>query len=182
MNAADAGRTSECAHPIAASALAILVQCDELLNRVDDHAYVQPCNLMGGSTIGQHLRHTLDHYTAISGANAAEPIDYDHRVRGGDIETNRAAARACIETIVKFIQSLELEEMENDVSICIMVSSDGKLADARSSLARELAFATHHAVHHNAMIASIARAANLNLSAEFGKAPSTINYESACKN
>lgn len=181
MNPADAVKTSECVHPVAASALALLEQCDELLNRVDDHAYVQPCDLIGGSTIGQHMRHTLDHYAAISVANAAEPIDYDHRVRGGDVETNRNAARACIENIASFVRTLEPENMDNDVSIRIMVSSDGELTDARSTLVRELAFATHHAIHHNAMIASIARTANLNLSPDFGKAPSTVNYESACK-
>ena len=62
-------------------------------------------------------------------------------------------------------------------SVRVMVSAEGAEASLGSTLARELAFAVHHAVHHNAMIASIAGELGIACPAGFGKAPSTANHE-----
>ena len=44
-------------------------------------------------------------------------------------------------------------------------------------LGRELAFAAHHGVHHNAMINAICAELGVATPHGFGKAPSTINHE-----
>jgi hypothetical protein len=46
-----------------------------------------------------------------------------------------------------------------------------------STLGRELAFATHHAVHHQAMMKAIAFEFGVEVEECFGKAPATVNAE-----
>jgi hypothetical protein len=58
-----------------------------------------------------------------------------------------------------------------------MLSGEGDEAELTSTFAREVAFATHHAIHHNAMIAAIAASFGVTIPAGFGKAPSTVNHE-----
>lgn len=67
--------------------------------------------------------------------------------------------------------------MHAPVRVRVMVSGDGAETELVSSLARELAFATHHAVHHQAMMRAIAGEFGVEASSDFGKAPSTINHE-----
>ena len=55
----------------------------------------------------------------------------------------------------------------------------GQLADLKSTLGRELFFATHHAIHHHAMMKTIGREFGIEAPAGFGTAPSTIKFETA---
>jgi uncharacterized damage-inducible protein DinB len=58
-----------------------------------------------------------------------------------------------------------------------MVAGDGSCATLSTTIGRELAFATHHGVHHQAMMRAIAGEFGVDVSPTFGKAPSTINHE-----
>jgi hypothetical protein len=58
-----------------------------------------------------------------------------------------------------------------------MLSGDGHEAELESTLGRELVFATHHAIHHHAMMSAIASEFGIKVGPDFGKAPSTINHE-----
>ena len=69
--------------------------------------------------------------------------------------------------------------MNFPVRICAMVCGEGTEAEIDSTLLRELWFATHHAIHHNALLKPIASACGMDLPAEFGRAPSTVNHDSA---
>lgn len=60
-----------------------------------------------------------------------------------------------------------------------MVAESGLEVDLASTLGRELAFATHHAVHHAAMMKAIASEFGVTAETAFGKAPSTLLYEHA---
>ena len=155
---------------------ALLDQCEIVVDAVGDADYAALSVVMQGGTIGKHLRHTLDHYAAIVGREGDEPIDYDHRERGVPIENDRAAARECIASLRAGIERLG-GTGGDEVWIRVMVSGDGREAVLRSTVAREVAFATHHGVHHVAMMKAIAREHGVSLDADVGKAPSTINYE-----
>ncbi len=156
---------------------ALLAQCAELVGAVGDAAYVRASGVLAGGTIGRHLRHTLDHYSAIlADAVGGRPIDYDHRLRGVPIETDRAAAAEEIRTVRTALAGLRGVAAE-PVRIRVMLSGDGAEAVLASTVAREIAFATHHGVHHVAMMRAIAAECGLAVGAEVGKAPSTIHFE-----
>lgn len=157
--------------------LSILDQCEGLLAAVEPQAFTAPSSRMQSGTIGKHIRHTLDHFSAPLAALAGEPIDYDHRVRGTSVESDPSAARAQLREVRDSLASLGEHNCGRKVVIRVMVSGCGQCADLESTLARELAFASHHAVHHLAMITTIAGEFGLAMPEGFGKAPSTIAHD-----
>lgn len=135
---------------------------------------------MHGATIGQHVRHTIDHYAAALAALYGRPIDYDHRERGTNIEGDRAAAINRLDELAGIIRAVTVQRSASVVRVRVMIDSgSGEEAEHASTLGRELAFAAHHAVHHHAMIAAIVRDFGLDVPPGFGKAPSTLHHESS---
>lgn len=161
------------------AAVALLQQCRACLGQVSDEQYTASCATMFGATIGQHMRHTLDHFIAAMDALEDETIDYDHRERDTDVEKQRRIAMDTIDTLCALLQATPVEAADRLVTVRVMLSPDGQETELTSSFARELAFATHHAIHHNAMIAVIAHEMGITMPNDFGKAPSSIAYEHA---
>ncbi len=164
-------------HPCLAAADAILAQADAFVRELDPCAYARPCACAADGTIGKHLRHCLDHFNAL--LVEAEPIDYDRRERDVPMEVEpRAALRAIAETRDRLgWMAAGSGGLGRQVRIRVMVDADGRTVELVSTLARELAFATHHALHHHAMMKFIAESFGLRTPAGFGRAPSTMNHE-----
>lgn len=159
------------------AACALLGQLDVLVQSTDDDAYTAPCTAMGGGSIGAHVRHTLDHFcAALKGLNG-DTVDYDHRDRGTDVQTSTDAARTEIARVVEHLGAINHADVDKAMTIRVMLTGDGACTELKTSVARELAFATHHAVHHNAMINAICGMGGVCTPDGFGKAPSTIDHE-----
>jgi len=161
---------------VTSAADAILAQCESLLLELPNTVYCAESMTIRGGTIGKHLRHTLDHFAAAT-QDGAEVIDYDHRERDVPLETDRAAAMQTVAGLRARMQSLAMTPAATAVRIRVMVCSDGRCAELTSTLAREIAFATHHAIHHQAMMRAIAGEFGIDVNEGFGKAPSTLNHE-----
>lgn len=172
-------RNTRISTPVAAAADAILAQCDAFIGQVPVSGYTRPASTVTGGTIGKHARHVLDHFRAALATPSCEPIDYDHRVRGGSVESDVAAAREEIAELRAMLRSLDQGRIDEPVTARVMLTGDGVMADLKSTLGRELFFATHHAIHHHAMMKTIGREFGVEAPAGFGTAPSTINFEAA---
>lgn len=167
---------SQSVEPIPRSAGAILDEAADMIRGLSDEAYRTPGSQ--GASIGQHTRHTLDHFArVVAGHGTGTVIDYDRRERGGAIETDRAAALHEISGLIGSLAALDPGELGSPVTIRVMVNAEGDESEIGSTLARELWFATHHAIHHNALIKAIAADLRLPLPASFGRAPSTVHHE-----
>lgn len=167
---------------IAAAADAMLAQCASLIHGVSDAAYCAPSRVLPGGTLGKHVRHSLDHFrAALSGAAMGDVIDYDHRERDVPAETNRQAALMLIDQARRSVSALSTADVSRGVRIRVMLAADGAIEEIPSTLGRELAFATHHAIHHHAMMKAIAAEFGHDAGPEFGKAPSTLNFEHAAR-
>jgi hypothetical protein len=163
---------------VAKAADAILGQCAGFVENLPDHAYAVDSKVVKGGTCGKHVRHILDHFSAIFlGVDTGEPIMYDRRERHVPMESSRAAALATIAEIRGRLTPAKRPGLSRDVRVQVMVAGDGTEAELRSTLGRELAFATHHAIHHHAMLKTIALEFGVDTGSDFGKAPSTINFE-----
>jgi hypothetical protein len=157
---------------------ALLQQCEAFVADISDVIYTTESSVLPGGTVGKHLRHVVDHYHAIvSGATNVEPVDYDNRLRDVPMETDRSHALRTIGKLRVNIQDLGSVSDTTAIRVRVMVAGDGCCATLHTSLGRELAFATHHAVHHQAMMRAIAGEFGVDLAPSFGKAPSTINHE-----
>lgn len=163
--------------PTVDSTLDLLQQTRTFLAQLQDDAYRTPSPLIGGSTIGGHVRHALDHFNAALSALEGDVIDYDHRQRDTDVERSAHAALALIEDLFRRLEKVREGDLSWPVRVRVIIRPDGTDALLGSTMARELAFATHHAIHHHAMIAAIAKHMALDVPADFGKAPSTVCHE-----
>jgi hypothetical protein len=142
--------------------------------------------------MGQHLRHSLDHYRKLfegvaspassTRASSSPPtittIQYDVRDRGTTIESDLAAARREVDRLMAEVQALPEEALTRPVHAAFVLSAGGEQASLPSTLGRELGFCTHHAIHHHALIRAIASALDINakLPSDFGLAPSTAHH------
>lgn len=174
LNVGDGG----CA-ALAMAAESVLDQCESLTLHVGDAAYTSTSRIIGGGTFGKHLRHTLDHFEAALRV-VGEPggvICYDDRGRDGPMETSRGAAIAALAHLRDQLVIVADEDMDKPVRVRVMLDADGREALLASTLGRELAFATHHAVHHQAMMKAIAAEFGVATDACFGMAPSTVRAD-----
>ncbi len=166
------------------AARVLLSQCEEFVRAVPDSVYCAESRVLDGGTVGKHLRHLVDHYAAIlhmheQGGGGGAAIDYDHRERDVPMEACRATAIAALVDVSDRLAGIQPADAHRGVRIRVMVGADGREAELHSSLAREVAFATHHGVHHQAMMKAIAREFGVRAPEDFGKAPSTVQFEVA---
>ncbi len=166
-------------HPVALAADALLAQCADFVRSMNDDAYSADSRVLPGGTAGKHVRHTLDHFAAIVTAHDdGAPIDYDHRERDLPMESLRHEALRIIEHVRARLAAQSAASLKASVRVRVMLAADGTEAELDSTLARELAFATHHAIHHLAMMKAIAAEFGIRCPESFGKAPSTLHHES----
>lgn len=154
-----------------------LESCAEFLEGLDAHGYTRASARLFNSTIGQHVRHSVDHFVAVADSLDGAVINYDKRQRETPIEHDCATARDAIRALAARLEILTGDELAAPVRVRIMISSEGNEAELGSTFGRELAFATHHATHHFAMIASLAGEMDLAVPEGFGKAPSTVHHQ-----
>lgn len=120
-----------------------------ILDILDDNQYQKTIPILSHSTIGKHIRHIYEFYLA-----AIKPqeglVCFDDRVRDTNVETNKTFAKTVFD---KLLQDLEL--IIRDMPI--VLKANYELAEPQhlyfsSSIARELAYALEHSIHHQAMI------------------------------
>jgi hypothetical protein len=175
--------------PVAAAADHVLAQCAGLVRRVNANAMTAPSRVLPGGTLGKHVRHMVDHFAAaaelgcrgaasgVEGNGQGECVDYDHRARNVPMESDPGIALDVIEQVRGRIREASRASLDAPVRIRMMLSGAGDRAEMVSSVGRELAFATHHAIHHQAMLRAIAAEQGVELDADFGKAPGTLHHE-----
>ncbi len=162
---------------------------------------------IAGATIGAHYRHSMDHMelaTLVASASGMQyladvdmektstpqdivTLNYDLRVRGGTLERDVNEATKRIDSLWQILEEMKAIENENipdnEVNASFMLSSSsGTEFKLKSTIGRELGFAAHHAIHHLAMVKIIATQTlgmgEDEFHPDFGKAPSTIQFES----
>ncbi|BGP53442.1 hypothetical protein JCM8202_001085 [Rhodotorula sphaerocarpa] len=178
-----------------------LDQLEDFLQRTvtTDAQLSQVSKLSPGSTVGKHIRHLTDHYRLLleglseSGASAATKdedaarlagaaplppihVNYDVRLRNGPVETSH---QACLDSVVQLKERLAREtgeghEIDPERRVRLTATTPVEV-QVSTSFARELWFASFHAVHHFALIRVIAAGElGVEVPKDFGVAPSTL--------
>lgn len=153
----------------------VLRQLRDLLCVMTDEQYrARPAGLPG--SVGGHVRHCLDHVTALLGAAASGALDYDSRQRGTDVETSRAAALDAIGRQTRQLLDFPAGAEGRPLRLSVLVSTDATPVVVETSVGREMAFVLSHTIHHNALIGVLAAALGVTPPERFGYAPSTIAH------
>lgn len=166
------------AHPPAIELADLLDQLAAMIGRLDDGHYRAERAVGVSGSIGGHVRHCLDHVAALVHGIPSGRIDYDRRVRGTAVESQRSAAVREAAALREAVAGLHDSTLEAGVEVRI---GNGREVTAvvSSSVGRELAFVASHTVHHFAVIALLLRDMGIAVPRRFGYARSTPTPELA---
>ena len=161
--------------PVIAANLHCLEQAIELLDRLPEKAFVRT-EERHARTVGPHLRHVLDHYSAFFAGLPGFRVDYDARARDSHLESARALAAARLREILGELVLVEEELLE--LPIQIRLESGGAESEqwSHSTVRRELQFLLSHTVHHFALIGMLLERFEIAVPEDFGIAPSTLKF------
>lgn len=130
------------------------------------------------SPIGSHVRHILDHYYSVKIGFDTQRVDYELRERGSLVETSKSEALVQLVALQVWISSLSEDLLNQTVSVHSDVGIGScHIIEVESTLARELMFASSHAIHHYATLKQVYQLIGGKFNdAEFGLASSTATF------
>lgn len=160
-----------------AACLGILAQLTELVKQLSEQDYCKPIPTLSQSSIGQHLRHTLEFFICLEQGFAGGIINYDKRAHDKLIESDKFIALSVLSRIKNFV-----EQQRKNCALKLEVGYDLVKEDfvtVETNYQRELIYNIEHAVHHMAIIEIGVRevAPYVSLPHNFGVAASTIRYQ-----
>ena len=90
--------------------LTILSQLENALNQISDNDFSKPSQVLSNSTMGQHLRHTLEFFICLESGFKKGVVNYDKRAHDKLIETDKFIALSSINRIKDFITSQQEDQ------------------------------------------------------------------------
>ena len=163
--------------PIQQSAKELLGQLHSVIDQLQEEDFRKPIPVLSGSSIGQHIRHTIEFFLCLmDGANQGE-LNYDNRKHDKFIEEDPKLAVSVIESIQGFLEK-DLTNHKMDLLANYNLVNEEPVR-IPSSFLRELAYNIEHAIHHMALIKIGVRALDkgIQLPDHFGVASSTVRYQ-----
>lgn len=163
------------------AAIKILNQLGELLDQLEPSEFTRPSELLNGSTIGEHVRHTLEFFSCLESGRMNGIVNYDKRDHNCVISSDKGLAAALVARMIVFVGTLT-EDRELTLQVAYDASSN-RYQKVNTNSFRELVYNIEHAVHHLAIIKIAVReiVPHLTLAKDFGIAASTVRYTLAPK-
>jgi uncharacterized damage-inducible protein DinB len=154
----------------------ILSQLAYLVEQIREDDFVKPAETLSHSTIGQHLRHTLEFFMCFEHGFDKGLINYDKRAHDKLIESDKYLALATIERISDFVNNVSEKSLKLEVGYDLKNES---FVTIDTTATRELVYNIEHAVHHMAIMKIGIKeiAPYVRLAPDFGIAASTIRYK-----
>jgi len=129
---------------------ATIDQLITVIQQLTPEQYVQKDDLLGGSSLGMHIRHIYEFVDcAITGAESGM-ICYDDRARDEMIQTDKSYCLALLRRVQQKILKVDVSttcELRGSYSF-----NKEESYVVPTTLERELAYNIEHAVHHMAII------------------------------
>lgn len=155
----------------------ILAQLSDVVSQISEEDFRKPSAALSQSTVGQHLRHTLEFFICLEQGYELGVVNYDKRIHNKAMENDKHIALHTIRQIQEFVgrnqadKSLKLDVgYQPDSEECVSIDTN---------YLRELTYNIEHAVHHMAIMKIGIRevASYVKLSPDFGIAVSTLRYK-----
>jgi hypothetical protein len=124
-------------------------------------------------SIGEHVRHCLDHVRALLTGTSVGAVSYDARLRGTRIETDPRAAGIEIAMLSVALGGLDALPPDTPVRLQAVAQHGARPSDLGTTVGREIAFVIQHTIHHCAVIALLLERCDIPVPPRFGYAPST---------
>lgn len=159
--------------PPAMSLWRLLGEIEALLSDVENDVYCARFATPVSGSIGEHVRHCLDHVSALLAADPSVTLSYDRRHRGTAIETDPMEALSQILQLKAGLDAWATRPLDEPIRVMSMISPSGETVTGWSTLARELAFVVSHTIHHQAIIGMLLALCGHAVPERFGHSPST---------
>jgi hypothetical protein len=150
-----------------------LDELSDLLLEIPAAVYTAPVHGHVSGTLGAHVRHCLDHVSALLSADRSATLSYDRRRRGTAIEADPASALQQILRLKAALERSSSRSLDEPVRVESQIDLSGGSVVGWSTFGRELAFVLSHTIHHQATMAAVLALHGVDTPAEFGYAPST---------
>ncbi|CAD5271925.1 Uncharacterized damage-inducible protein DinB (Forms a four-helix bundle) [Imperialibacter sp. EC-SDR9] len=162
----------------------VLSQLDEVIAQLKPEDYSRPVKLLNNSTIGQHVRHTLEFFICLMDGTPSGVVNYDNRRRDKMIEDDGDFARQVLRGIGDFVKSHKENStlnLEADFGSTDRQADQEAMISIPSNYFRELVYNIEHAIHHMALIRVAINefCGYVQLPEDFGVASSTIRSRQA---
>ena len=152
----------------------LIAQAHDFVSGLTPIVYAGKCESVFSSTIGQHLRHCIEHYDELLLAHTeCRDVNYETRPRDLLLETNPAEALRRLSATTTALGAL------GTTPSSLKILDTGCSCPSESSIERELQYLVSHTVHHFAIIAIIAKHFDVAVPENFGVAPSTIKHRAS---
>ena len=151
----------------------LLDELGSLLMEVTPAVYGASLATNVSGSIGEHVRHCLDHVSALVAADSCATLSYDRRDRGTAVETDPSEALRHLLQLKGALNALSTRSLEEPIRVTSVISLAGDAVTGWSTLARELAFVVSHTIHHQAIIAVLLAIHGQSVPERFGHSPST---------
>ncbi|MBY0536124.1 MAG: hypothetical protein K2P88_09755 [Chitinophagaceae bacterium] len=156
--------------PLTNSVVTILLELKEVLHQLSPKEYAEKRESLLGSSIGMHVRHSLEFFSCLTSALETGTLNYDQRKRNQVLELDLAAVNETIDELSKRLIS-------EDKTLLLQAFYPNGPVVIFTSYFRELMYGIEHAIHHFAMIrVALQEVPNLQIPAGFGFAFSTLAY------
>lgn len=154
----------------------ILDQMSDAVRQLSEVEFVKPSVTLSGSSVGQHLRHTLEFFICLERGYQQGLINYDKRSHDKMIENDKEKALEVIQRIRSFVT-----DQTTNKALMLEVGynlSSSENVSVQTNYLRELTYNIEHTVHHMAImkIGINEVASHIKLPPDFGVAASTIRY------
>jgi hypothetical protein len=172
LASADAAHEAERVCMPVAGCLLICGQCETIAQSLTSEQYV--ARIGGKASIGEHLRHCVEHFSLLLEGLHTGIIDYDARRRNIELETSSIFFIATIRAIATQLKSLDVASMAKPLNVRMLFVPKAEPVDVASTLARELGFLSSHATHHIAIVKMLASSLGASLPEEYGVGHATM--------
>jgi uncharacterized damage-inducible protein DinB len=142
-----------------------------IIEQLSDEEYSLELPLLEGTSLGKHIRHTLEFHQCLF--TDKKIVSYDNRHRNVLLETERNEAIQCIDALISRLRFVQL-----DKALHLSVQYGAETVTVTSSVKREMAFLIEHTVHHKAILRMALNQyfPQVQFDASFGYADSTIRF------
>ncbi|WCL47588.1 DinB family protein [Leptospira sp. GIMC2001] len=152
----------------------------QLLNQFEDHDYSKLQSIIGGSSIGQHVRHIFEFSECLLYGQSKKLSDetivfsYDDRKRNYLIEQSTSFAISNFKTMIDLLESEEYD-LNMELNLQHRIGGNTNL-NLITTFGRELLYILDHTIHHLAIIRIAVEKLYpwIDLPKEFGFTESTI--------
>jgi uncharacterized damage-inducible protein DinB len=124
-------------------------------------------------SIGAHVRHCLDHVSALEYGMVTGDVGYDHRERNTLVELDPRLGESRLRRASARFAAYGDVLLDQPVTLVTQIGTDGATIRVPSTIGRELAFVVSHTIHHSALVAVLLEHADCDVPDRLGLAPTT---------